>query len=140
MSDAFVDTMWKTATKAAASGQSFADTGDLSSLDNMSPGQLDDLPYGAVRLDDSGTVGFYNRYESEMGGIAPSKALGKNFFTDIAPCTNNKVFRGCFSKAVTTGSADCLFSYTFTYRMRPTEVKVHLHRGRTSNWLLIQKR
>jgi len=140
MSDAFVDTMWATATKAAASGQSFAQASDLSALEGMSPSQLDNLPFGVVKLDDVGTVGFYNRYESELADVAPSHAMGKNFFTDIAPCTNNKVFRGCFSKGVELKKADCLFSYTFTYKMRPTEVKVHLHRGRTTNWLLVQKR
>jgi photoactive yellow protein len=101
---------------------------------------VDALPFGAVKIDDRGTISVYNRYESELGGIAPSAAIGKNFFTDIAPCTNNKVFRGCFTKAVEQGTADCLFSYTFTYKMRPTEVKVHLHRSGGVNWMLIAKK
>lgn len=139
MSDTFVDTMWATATKAASAG-SFVTPAELASLESLSPAQLDALPYGVVKLNDQGAVGFYNRYESELGGIAPADALGKNFFTEIAPCTNNKVFRGCFTKGVEQKEANCLFSYTFTYRMKPTEVKVHLHRGRSANWMLIRKR
>jgi photoactive yellow protein len=57
----------------------------------------------------------------------------------LAPCTNNKVFRGCFRKGVEQGTADCLFSYTFTYKMKPTPVKVHLHRANGANWMLIAK-
>jgi photoactive yellow protein len=139
MSDPFVDTMWATATKAAAGG-SFVPAAQLSSLASMTPAQIDALPYGVVKIDDRGTIQVYNRYESELGGIAPSHAIGKNFFTDIAPCTNNKVFRGCFTKGVEQGSADCLFSYTFTYKMKPTEVKVHLHRAGNANWMLIAKK
>ncbi len=140
MSDAFVDTMWSTATKAAATGASFVSTTELSALNTMSPSQIDSLRYGAVKIDDRGTISVYNRYESELGGYASSHAIGKNFFTDIAPCTNNKVFRGCFAKGVEQGSADCLFSYTFTYKMKPTEVKVHLHRASGANWMLIAKK
>jgi photoactive yellow protein len=140
MSDAFIDTMWAAATKAASGGASFVSAGDLSSLNTMSAVQADLLPYGAVKIDDRGAISIYNRYESELGGIAPSSAIGKNFFTDIAPCTNNKVFRGCFAKGVEQGTADCLFSYTFTYKMAPTEVKVHLHRANGINWMLITKK
>ncbi|GLY33000.1 PAS domain-containing protein [Kineosporia sp. NBRC 101731] len=140
MSDQFIDTMWATATKAAAQGGAFASPGELSALTTMSASQADTLPYGAVRVDDKGAISVYNRYESELGGIAPANAIGKNFFTDIAPCTNNKVFRGCFLKAVEQGSADCLFNYTFTYKMRPTEVKVHMHRANGVNWMLIAKK
>jgi len=140
MSDAFVDTMWATATKAASIGGSFASPTELAALNTMSPAQVDSLPYGAVKIDDKGTISVYNRYESELGGIAPSHAIGRNFFTDIAPCTNNKVFRGCFAKGVEQGSADCVFTYTFTYRMKPTEVKVHLYRSGGANWMLIAKK
>jgi len=140
MSDPFVDTMWATATKAAAGGGSFVPAAELSGLNSMSGAQVDALPYGAVKIDDRGTIQVYNRYESELGGIAPAHAIGKNFFTDIAPCTNNKVFRGCFTKGLEQGNADCLFSYTFTYKMKPTEVKVHLHRAGGVNWMLIAKK
>lgn len=139
MNDTFVDTLWVNATKAAATGSSFARS-DQSALNGLTPSQLDALPYGAVRLDDNGVVKFFNRYESELGGIPAQAAVGKNFFTEIAPCTNNKVFRGCFAKAIAVGNADALFSYTFTYKMRPTEVDVHVHRAQGSNWVLIKKK
>jgi len=141
MSDQFVDTMWASASKAASAGGSFLSPQDLAALDSLSPSQLDALPFGAVRLDDKGVVGFYNRTQSEIAGVAPAQALGKVFFVDVAPCTNNKVFRGCFTKGVEQKNADLLFNYTFTYKMRPTEVKVHLHRAPSgANWVLIKKK
>jgi hypothetical protein len=36
---------------------------------------------------------------------------------------------------------DLLFPYTFTYRLAPTEVRVHLHRSASgSNWILVRKK
>lgn len=140
MSDPFVESMWASASKTAASGGSFVSTSELRALDTLSPAQIDALPYGVVKLDDRGIVSIYNKYEADLASFPQAAAAGKNFFVDVAPCTNNKVFRGCFAKGVELKGADCVFSYTFTYNMRPTEVKVHLHRSATSNWLLIKKK
>jgi photoactive yellow protein len=138
-SDPFVDTAWAAATGAAAEGASFASAAELAALRGFSPAQLDDLPYGVVRLDDRGAVQGCNRYEREFRGATSAAAIGRNYFTEVAPCTGNQVFRGCFARAVEAGTADCLFSYTFSYRMKPTAVKVHLHREADTNWVLIAK-
>jgi photoactive yellow protein len=102
---------------------------------------LYEAPFGVVRLDDDGTVEFYNRYESELSGVDPSDAVGKNFFTQLAPCSNNQLFQGQFEKGVRRDRLDERFTYTFTYKMRPTLVDVRLYRDASGrNWVLIQKR
>lgn len=102
---------------------------------------LNEAPFGVVRLDDDGTVEFYNRYESELSGVDPSKAVGKNFFTQLAPCSNNQLFQGQFEEGVRRDSLDERFTYTFTYKMRPTLVDVRLYRDAAGqNWVLIHKR
>jgi photoactive yellow protein len=102
---------------------------------------LNEAPFGIVRLDDDGTVTFYNRYESDLSGVAPSDAVGQDFFTQLAPCSNNQLFRGRFKEGVESGTLDERFSYTFTYKMRPTLVDVRLYRDEAGhNWVLIHKR
>ena len=102
---------------------------------------LHTAPFGIVRLDDDGTVQFYNRYESELSGVAPEDALGRDFFTQLAPCSNNHLFRGRFEEGIDTGTLDDHFTYTFTYKMRPTLVDVRLYRDEAGlNWVLIHKR
>lgn len=103
--------------------------------------ELNEAPFGVIRLDDDGIVRFYNRYESELSGIDPSDALGKNFFTRLAPCSNNRLFEGRFQKGVEQGQLDARFTYTFTYKVRPTLVDVRLYRDdEGNNWILIHKR
>jgi photoactive yellow protein len=103
--------------------------------------ELDNAPFGIVRLKDDGTVAFYNRYESELSGVDPSEAVGQNFFTDLAPCSNNLLFEGRFRQGVEDDDLDEHFTYTFTYKMRPTLVDVRLYRDDAGrNWVLIRKR
>ncbi len=107
----------------------------------MSRSQADSADFGVVKVDDSGSIVLYNRYESELAGITPSTAEGRNFFTEVAPCTNNALFFGQFKKGVANGHLNMLFPYTFTYKMKPTNVKVHMFRDEDSktNWVFVKK-
>ena len=121
---------------------SFIREDELRNLPSMTRAQLDALEYGAVKVDDSGVIELYNRYEAELANIQPADAEGKSFFTQVAPCTNNNLFFGSFKKGVQDGELNVLFPYTFTYRMKPTNVLIHLYKcSRTrSNWILVKKR
>ena len=102
--------------------------------------QLDNAPFGIIKVDDEGTVEFFNKYESELSGMDPDEVTGRNFFTQVAPCTNNRLFRGRFKKGVRRGELDETFTYTYTYKMRPTLVDVHLFRDEVgNNWITVQK-
>lgn len=109
-------------------------------LRHASEEQLNDAPFGIIRVDDEGVVEFFNRYESELSGMDPEEVMGRNFFTQVAPCTNNRLFRGRFKKGVRRGELDETFTYTYTYKMRPTLVDVHLYRDEEgNNWITVQK-
>ncbi|MES3630646.1 MAG: PAS domain-containing protein [Longimonas sp.] len=98
-------------------------------------------PFGIIELDDEGTVQFFNRYESELSGVDPEKALGQNYFNELAPCSNNRIFYGRFREGIASGEMDEHFTYTFTYKMRPTLVDVHLYRDDAGrNWIMVRKR
>lgn len=110
-------------------------------LREASDDALHDAPFGIIRLDDDGVVEFYNRYESDLSGVAPSEAIGSHFFTQLAPCSNNQLFQGRFEEGIRKDELDERFTYTFTYKMRPTLVDVRLYRDEAGqNWVLIHKR
>lgn len=101
----------------------------------------DACDFGVVKVDDTGRILLYNRAESELTGVAPSTAEGKSFFTQIAPCTNNALFFGTFKKGVAAGALNVCFPYTFTFKMKPTNVKVHMFRDQASatNWIFVAR-
>lgn len=109
-------------------------------LRHASDDQLNSTTFGIIQVDDEGVVQFFNQYESKLSGVDPEEAEGRNFFTQVAPCTNNRLFRGRFKKGVRRGELDETFSYTYTYKMRPTLVDVHLYRDEAgNNWITVQK-
>ena len=109
-------------------------------LANASPNALNRASFGIVRLDDDGLVQFFNRYESDLSGVDSEEAEGRHFFTQVAPCTNNWLFRGRFRKGVRRDDLDETFTYTYTYEMHPTLVDVHLYRDASkNNWIMVQE-
>jgi len=119
----------------------FDDDGVGEELRHADEDELHAAPFGIIKIDDAGIVQFYNRYESNLSGFDPQEAVGTNFFTELAPCSNNPLFLGRFKDGVRENELDEYFTYTFTYKMRPTLVDVHLYRDDAgNNWILIQKR
>ena len=120
---------------------SFVDSSTLTTLPALDQHQADALDFGVVKVDNDGNVLLYNKWESDMAGVPVASAMGKNFFTQVAPCTNNRLFFGRFKDGVSAGNLDTEFNYTFTYKMKPTNVVIRLLRdGSSTNWVFVAKR
>lgn len=111
------------------------------SLAEMSNEELDELAFGAIELDEYGNILLYNAAESEITGRNPEDVVGKNFFTEVAPCTNRPEFYGQFAEGVKKGALNVLFEYTFDYQMKPTKVKVHMKKSmhKDSFWIFVKR-
>lgn len=109
-------------------------------LANMKEGEIDGLAFGAIQLDGSGKILQYNQTEGAITGRDPGAVIGKNFFTDVAPCTNTPKFKGAFDKVVSAGDS-VMLEYTFDYEMTPTKVKVHMKPALTGNtyWIFVKR-
>jgi hypothetical protein len=53
-------------------------------LDDLDDVALDRLPFGVVRLGPSGAVERFNRAEAQRTGIQQWRALGRDYFRDVA--------------------------------------------------------
>lgn len=98
---------------------------DAAAIGSMSEAELDALPFGMIELAADGTVVKVNRTEGDIVGFHPSAMIGRNFFTDLAPCTNTPDFRGRFDRGIAAG----LLRETFEYRydgQRQASVWVHM--------------
>jgi photoactive yellow protein len=98
----------------------------LESITRMKEEELDALPFGAIRLDTQGTIISYNTAESKLTGRDPSAVAGRNFFTEVAPCTNVQAFAGRFREGMEKKQLHAIFPYRFDFKMAPRDVTVTL--------------
>lgn len=110
-------------------------------LASMKDNDLDELAFGAIQLDSGGKIMSYNSAEGEITGRDPESVKGKNFFTEVAPCTNTDEFYGKFKEGVDSGSLNSLFEYVFDYEMKPTKVQVHMKKSLQgdSYWVFVKR-
>ncbi|MCG6146379.1 PAS domain-containing protein [Leptospira bandrabouensis] len=120
----------------------FIDTNTLGKLGTLTQTEADAAPFGIVKVDNNGKILLYNKYESELANVPIQTAVGKNFFTEVAICTNNRIFYGRFKEGMINGDLDIAFNYVFTYKMKPTNVVIHLYHDKSSdsNWIFVKLR
>jgi photoactive yellow protein len=106
---------------------------------NMDAEALDKLEFGVVGLDSQHITVFYNRHESRLSGLSPERVLGKHFFSEVAPCTNNYLVALRYEEE---DELDECVDYVFTLRMKPRAVELRLLKngaGKTQ-YLLVRER
>lgn len=95
-------------------------------VDSMSEHELDQLPHGAIQLSTEGMVLKFNEYESKLANLRKESVIGKNFFKDVAPCTDVQEFYGRFRKGVAEKNLHENFRYHFAFLQNPRDVTVTL--------------
>jgi photoactive yellow protein len=109
-------------------------------VNSITEEELDALPHGVIQLDAQGVVLRYNAFEAGLSGLSKQKVLGKNFFKQIAPCTDVQEFYGRFREGVAAGQLHCAFRFHFAFERTPCDVTVTLfynERDKTV-WVLVQ--
>lgn len=114
----------------------------LTVVDNYSGSELDALPFGAIQLDRSGTILRFNEYEANLSNRRAPDTVGRNFFQDVAPCTNVKEFYGRFLEGLLRGELNVTFDYHFAFRHAPRDVRVTLFFSPPTDtvWVFVQER
>ncbi|MGF1605910.1 MAG: photoactive yellow protein [Rhodothalassiaceae bacterium] len=120
---------------------SFASDDIENRLAQMEEGELNDLAFGAIQLDQDGKILNYNAAEGEITGRDPESVKGQNFFSDVAPCTNQPGFRDKFDEGVAAGNLNAVFEWTFDYNMAPTKVQVHMKKAAMPGkyWVFVKR-
>ncbi|MCS7205554.1 MAG: PAS domain-containing protein [Leptospiraceae bacterium] len=112
----------------------------LERLEDINHKELDTQSIGIIEIDDKGKILYFNDTESKQTGLKKEQVLNKNFFTEVAICTNNLLFRSIFEQGVLDNHLNHLLPYVFTYKMDPIFVKIHLYRTKTKrNFILIKR-
>jgi len=105
-------------------------------LNDLEHAQLDALEFGVVRMNPDGIVLAYNQGESQITGVEPNQAIGKHFFTQVAPCTDNFMVSARYQE----DSLDEEINYIFTKVTTPTRVRLRMLRdaSRPYQYLLVK--
>jgi photoactive yellow protein len=114
----------------------------LSTVDSLTNAQLDALPFGAIQLDPDGEILQFNEYEANLSNRRAPETVGRNFFRDVAPCTNVREFYGVFRDGVQQGELHVSFDYRFAFKPTPRNVRVTLFYSVPTRtvWVFVQER
>jgi photoactive yellow protein len=114
---------------------------DLENIDRMTGQELDGLPFGAIRLDREGKILSYNMTESKLTGRDPKRVIGRNFFREVAPCTNVQEFAGRFREGIEKKEMHVIFPYRFDFQMAPRDVTVTLFYSKQTDtaWVFVRE-
>jgi photoactive yellow protein len=98
----------------------------LAALPHVNWSNLELLPFGIVILDDTGTVLYYNSREEQIAGRSRTDVLGRNFFRDVAPCTQVTEFYGEFGEIMSGQRPSAEFAFTFPFKARARDVEISI--------------
>ena len=86
----------------------------LFSENGSSPqGDFDQLPFGAIALTPEGRVVIFNAAEASFSGLRASEVIGRDYFREVAPCTQVREFAGAIERAAPESLIDRRFIFTF---------------------------
>ncbi len=116
----------------------------MDTIDKLPKTAFDDLPIGAVLLNDKARIIKYNRTEGELTNRDPNQVIGMNFFLSLAVCGVSDQFQGRFKSALKAMSYDQIFPYVFFHEMPETPMMVRIAKPRIATaepyvWILVRR-
>ncbi|HMJ84971.1 MAG TPA: PAS domain-containing protein [Vicinamibacterales bacterium] len=110
---------------------------ELQEIDWLSEQQLDALPFGVIGLDSDGKVIAYNAAEAQRAGFERSRVIGRNFFSDVAPCADVAQFREPFARGVERRELHVRFVFRFALPDRTRDVAITLFYSRRAEAVIV---
>lgn len=109
-------------------------------VEGLSVSQINQLPFGAIRLDAEGRVSFLSQTEAQQSGLRSKNTIGLRFFTELAPCMANPDFVNRMDQARRAGKLDISFRQIgdFADAQRELYVRV-LSAADRGLWVFIQR-
>jgi photoactive yellow protein len=98
---------------------------DLEKVQLLRHEELDAAPFGIIIVDRSGTILEYNAYERSLAHLGNREVAGRNFFTDVVPCTAIRDFQGRFAEFLSSNEVSIEpFEFVFAFPHGPERVCV----------------
>jgi photoactive yellow protein len=111
----------------------------LRGVPDLSEPELDALPFGIIVLSGDGTVLAYNHAEEALAGRQARDVIGRNFFTEVAPCTSVQTFQGEFRIFCLGTASSRTFQFTFRFPSGSVRVQIVFLRKGTGGVVAVRK-
>jgi photoactive yellow protein len=116
----------------------------MDTIDTLPQAAFDDLPIGAVLLNDKARIVKYNRTEGELTNRDPKLVMGAGFFLDLAVCGVSEQFQGRFKASLKAMTYDQIFPFVFFHEMPETPMMVRITKPRVAtatphSWVLVRR-
>jgi photoactive yellow protein len=108
-------------------------------LDDLDDAALDALPFGVVCLGQDNRVLRMNRAESEASGIQRWRALGRDYFRDVAPAAANRPLAEHVAAFATGKTGAAQLHHVFHRRAGDDKTEIELRRERERLYLVIRR-
>lgn len=96
-------------------------------LTSLTAEHYDTLPFGVIGLDQAGNIVAYNQNEEDRSGLSRANVLGRNFFREVAPCTQVSAFEGRYRRMAKSGTSDhAVLMFVFRFADGARLVRVSL--------------
>lgn len=93
-------------------------------IPGLSNEQLDLLPFGIIELNEDGTVVAFNTAEERLSRKSKAEVIGRNFFSDVAPCADVQDYHGRFKKFLRGTTLSEKFNYTYYFDSSTLDVEI----------------
>lgn len=112
----------------------------LERVEQLSFQEIDALPFGVVRLDATGKVTYFSRAEAEQSGFGDRRAIGRDFFTQMAPCLGAPELLRRIAAARRAGTLDITFEQTGDFDDADRELRVRVKSATGGGlWVFLQR-
>jgi len=106
----------------------------------LSREELDNLPFGVIRLDAEGKVTFFSKTEAEQSGYRDRRAIGQDFFTQMAPCLATPERLRRIAQARQAGTLDIFFEQIGDFDDAERELRVRVVSASGNGlWLFLER-
>ena len=109
-------------------------------VERLADSEIDDLPFGVIKLRADHVVEKYSKCEARLSGYGSRPALGLDYFINVAPCMGAPAYKGRIEQALRSGKVDIEMSWIGDFEDREREMNVRIQSAEDGGlWIFTQR-
>jgi photoactive yellow protein len=110
----------------------------VAQLEKLNEQELDNLPFGVIRIDQTGRVLFYSKTEAQLSGYGQIPT-GRNLF-ELSSCLAGDDFRGRITRAAEHGMVNLDIGWSGDFASPRRDLRFHVRSATPESiWILVER-